>query len=209
METQNQWQEAKEEMGEMLRFTEQPRNAEDTSIYLGEIIEGVYVGKKVNIGQNDSNIYEIKMAGDRLVNMWGSKLIDGKFSIIPFNSTVHVQYLGLKQPATAKGKAYNDYKIMFIKPGFVEAVPVATAPVAQAPVAPVAPVATLVAQAPAGVAVAPATAVAPEAPLVNAMGLSKEVTGEDVPDALKPLAEATVPLVDAPDGGVVTKAIPF
>jgi len=139
---QNQWQEAKEEMGEMLRFTEQPSNPQDTSIYLGPTIEGQYVGKKVNIGKNDSNIYEIKMAGDRLVNMWGSKLIDGKFSVIPFNSQVHVQYLGKKEPVTAQGRAYHDFQIMF--------------------------------PAPVGASLAPA------------MGMTKEVTGNDVPAELRP-----------------------
>lgn len=149
--------EAKETFGKMLRWTEQPKDeaqAEKT-IFIGAVVQGYYVGKRERVGQNDSNVYEILLANGEKVAFWGSDLLDGKFDLIPANCEVRVSYLGIAQPKTPKGRAYQNFKVEFdkdsVKPAnLVEAAPaaapagqVAAAPVApaNAPVAPVAPAA--------------------------------------------------------------------
>lgn len=109
------WNEAKETMGKMLRWTEtaKDKKQEDSTIYIGNVVSGFYVGKKDNVGQNSSNVYEIKLASGELVSIWGSGLLDGKFKEIPLGCEVRVTYLGIEQPKTPKGRAYQNFKVEY------------------------------------------------------------------------------------------------
>jgi len=142
------FQEAVEQMGEMLRWTPEPKKADEKTVYLGEVVNGWYVTKKEKVGQNESNVYEIKLKDGRLVSMWGSSLLDGKFAEIPLGSEVRVSYLGISQPKTPKGRAYQNFRVEFDKDSrapMAEAAPAtpaqgqATAPVAPQATAPAAP----------------------------------------------------------------------
>lgn len=158
------FQEAKETFGKMLRWTEQPKDAAqaEKTIFIGEAVQGFYVDKRENVGQNNSSVYEILLADGQKVAFWGSDLLDGKFKEIPVNCEVRITCLGTQQPKTSKGRAYLGFKVEFdkdsVKPANLVAVgeegtdtgtapvtaPVPTAPTAMAggvaPVAPVAPV---------------------------------------------------------------------
>jgi hypothetical protein len=107
--------EATEKFGTMLRWTQEPKNADqaEKTVYKGDSIQGFYVNKRTGVGQNDSNVYEIELAGGELVSMWGSALIDGKFDEIPMGCEVRVEYLGIAQPRTAGGRPYANFKILF------------------------------------------------------------------------------------------------
>lgn len=141
------FQEAKEEFGKMLRWTEAPTNqaqAEKT-IFIGSVVQGYYNNLRTEVGQNRSNVYEVQLENGELVSFWGSGLLDGKFKEIPMGVMVRVTYLGVKQPQTPAGRAYQDFKVEYDpntrKPmataGANLAAPAAAAPVQQqAPVAP-------------------------------------------------------------------------
>lgn len=137
------FQEAKEQMGQVVRWTPEPKNAEDKSIYLGEVIQGFYKSMKTNVGQNDSNLYEILLPTGELVGVWGSGLLDGKFKEIPIGCEVRITYLGISQPKTPKGRAYQNFKVEF---DASSRAPMQTA--GAAPVAPATPAPTQPAQAP-------------------------------------------------------------
>lgn len=146
-------QEAKEAMGQLIRWTEQPKNAEDKSIYLGPVIQGFYVNLKTKVGQNESNLYEIKLPNGELVSVWGSGLLDGKFQEIPVGCEVRITYLGVQQPKTPKGRAYQNFKVEFDVNSRVpmkEAAPADAPKVAPSAPAPVAPTAPSAPTAPAG-----------------------------------------------------------
>lgn len=205
---QSGWSEAKEQIGKMLRWTEQPRNAEDQSEFLGAIVEGTYVSKKTDIGQNASNIYEIKTRDGQLYSMWGSALLDGKFAMIPVGSEVNIQFLGITQPKTANGRPFNNFKIMHRAAGFEEAVPstpVATTPIhnpaPQVAPAPVAQIGTLAA--PVSAVPIPAVSVEEAAAKVN-----EALGAPAVNPATAPVGE-TVPVETAPNGEQVAVKIPF
>lgn len=144
--------EAKEQMGQTLRWTEQPKNAEDKSIYLGPVVQGFYKNKKTDVGQNESNLYEIQLADGTLVGVWGSGLLDGKFEEIPLGCEVRIKFLGIAQPKTPKGRAYQNFLVEYDKDSRAPMRPAgeATAPAAAAPAAaPVAPAAQAPQSAPA------------------------------------------------------------
>lgn len=107
--------EAKEQFGKMLRWTEQPKNSDqaEKTIFLGEMVQGFYVNKRENVGQNESSVYELKLVNGELVSFWGSDLLDGKFKEIPLGSEVRVTYLGISQPKTPKGRAYANFKVEY------------------------------------------------------------------------------------------------
>lgn len=116
--------EAKEVFGKMLRWTEQPKNSDqaEKTIFIGAVVQGFYVNKRDNVGQNGSSVYEIKLMGPvqlpdgtttDLVSFWGSDLIDGKFKEIPVGSEVRVSYLGISQPKTPAGRAYANFRIEY------------------------------------------------------------------------------------------------
>lgn len=114
------FQEAIEQMSELIRWNPEPKNAEDKSLYLGPVVTGYYLEKKTKVGQNESNLYELEVidpagAAGRRVSMWGSSLLDGKFDDIPLGCMVRITFLGVSQPKTPKGRAYQNFKVEFDK----------------------------------------------------------------------------------------------
>lgn len=81
-------------------------------------IEGKYIKKQSNVGPNESMVYTLKTK-DGEIGVWGSTVLDTKFSYIPINSEVRID-----PPTTVKsdktGREYQDYKVMFKEPEFEE-----------------------------------------------------------------------------------------
>ncbi len=110
------WQEAKEEMGKMVRWNEVATSKQENTVYIGPVLQGIYERRKDDVGPNDSKVYEIRMADGSLNSMWGSDLLDGKFEKVPLGSEVRITFLGVAQPKTPKGRAYNNFKVEFAPP---------------------------------------------------------------------------------------------
>ena len=71
----------------------------------GEVIQGILVKKRGNIGQYKSNIYIIEQLGGEKIGIWGSIIIDGHFDSLPFGTEVKIKYLG-----KVRGERGNDYR---------------------------------------------------------------------------------------------------
>ena len=76
-------------------------------------IQGVYVAKKENVGENDSNIYVLNV-GDEKVGVWGSAVLDGRFEQIAIGSEVKIEYLG-KKTGEKGGREYHNF-IVYRRP---------------------------------------------------------------------------------------------
>ncbi len=212
---QADWSEAKEQMGQMLRWKQEPRNPEDLSVYLGPTIQGKYVKKKTNIGTNESSIYEIILTDGNLIGMWGSNLIDGKFDSIPLNSEVYIEFLGITQPKTAKGRPYNDFKIQYRAPAFQDA---NAGAVVTPPVAPATPSESIASRPyPQTIPVSEPT---PPTPPSNTPPIAPEpippTADTPAPAGGGPLTAAmgmektdNVPATEGPDGDIKVEKIPF
>lgn len=78
---------------------------------------GTFKRQKINVGPNNSNIYEIEVtvAGElKLYSIWGSSVLDSKFEQIDVGTMVKIEALGdFTSPKT--GRTYNDFKIS-VKP---------------------------------------------------------------------------------------------
>ncbi len=88
----------------------------DTSMSTGNVwdekapIQGVLLNRRDNVGPNNSTMYTLKTDQGE-VGVWGSTVINTKFSQIPIGSLVRVELLG---KAEGKGgRQYKDYKIQY------------------------------------------------------------------------------------------------
>lgn len=111
------FKEAVEQMNPVLRWTPEPKKADDKSIFLGPVITGYYIGMKTEVGQNDSNLYEIELTDTQMagqtVAVWGSALLDGKFGEVPQGSMVRLTCLGIQQPKSPGGRQYMGFKLEY------------------------------------------------------------------------------------------------
>lgn len=111
----DRFQEAKEQLGTVVRWDEVADKGQEQTLYLGPTVQGIYVDKKMNIGANKSNMYEVEISDGRKVSVWGSALLDGKFDLVPVGSEVRLTYLGMKKAKTT-AREYRDFKLEFAKP---------------------------------------------------------------------------------------------
>jgi|TARA_Y100000296_G_C5176928_1_gene260641 hypothetical protein len=74
-----------------------------------DTIQGVYTGKKENVGVNKSTIYILDVKGEN-IGVWGSTVLDGRFENIKEGTEVKIEYLGYKD-AEKGGKSYKDYRV--------------------------------------------------------------------------------------------------
>lgn len=118
-----QYEEATEPLSPSISWD--PEEDRKGYIYLGEEVEGVYLGKKEDVGENHANIYTLEVEKDgetELYSLWGSMLLDSKFNEgnhfkpIPVGSFVKVVHLGTKPSTRGKGKTYHVFKVYFEPP---------------------------------------------------------------------------------------------
>ena len=79
---------------------------------VGEMVEGLYMGKREHIGENDSTAYSlIDDKSKKNITVWESAVIKTKFSEIPVGSKVQVEYIGKPE-----GKKYYNYEVRYLPP---------------------------------------------------------------------------------------------
>ena len=82
----------------------------------GDSLEGVYAGKKENVGENDSNIYRIENEEGDAKNVWGSTVLDTRMQNVKIGEEVKIVYKGKKPSPNRKGKDYHDFQVFHKKP---------------------------------------------------------------------------------------------
>lgn len=82
-------------------------------------LEGVYIKRQENIGPNESKMYTIKTK-DGEVSVWGSTVLDTKFSEIAMGSQVRIDPLG-KVKSEKTGREYMDFAVFWKEGEFQEA----------------------------------------------------------------------------------------
>lgn len=75
------------------------------------VLQGVYLNKKDNVGPNESTMYFIKTK-DSEVGVWGSTVINNKMALVPFNSEIVIEPLGIVK-SEKTGRQYKDYAIKY------------------------------------------------------------------------------------------------
>lgn len=70
---------------------------------------GTYVSKEEGVGQNNSNLYNIKKADGSVIGVWGNTMLDDKFKKIQVGESIKIVYLGMEK--SKAGKQYHNYKV--------------------------------------------------------------------------------------------------
>lgn len=92
------------EVGKELPEIWKPTDAED-------FIEGIYVQKKVNVGENKANLYVIEIEG-KLRAVWGCTVLDNAMTdpSIEIGDTLRITYEGVNnKPKYHKYKVEKDF----------------------------------------------------------------------------------------------------
>ena len=77
---------------------------------IGDEIIGVYIGKKENVGDNNSNVYTLDCNGE-IKDVWGSTVLDIRMQHIKIGEEVKIVYLGQLESEKRKGKSYHNFDI--------------------------------------------------------------------------------------------------
>jgi len=79
-------------------------------------LEGVYMGVKHNIGENNASIYEFRLADGSLIGVWGSQVLNTRLSTLQIGEEVRIVYLGLEQSKKVKGRSYHNFDVFHRMP---------------------------------------------------------------------------------------------
>ncbi len=117
MSEDRQWTQAKEEMSPAIRWTEAADpNEKNPTVFVGSVVQGIYVARKDGIGANDSSIYTIELADGRRVGVWSTTVLKGKMELVPMGSEVRITLNGFKKSKIGGRKPWGDFTVEFAKP---------------------------------------------------------------------------------------------
>ena len=73
---------------------------------VGEVLEGLLVGKRIGVGKDNLNFYTIEQKGGKKVSVLGRKLLDDFLGGMPIGTEIRIKYLGLQEPK-GQGRAFH------------------------------------------------------------------------------------------------------
>ena len=78
-------------------------------------LEGYYIGKKEDIGENHSNIYQVELDNGEITELWGSTALDTQMIAVKAGSRIKIVYEGLIDSPKRKGKQYKKFSVFVDK----------------------------------------------------------------------------------------------
>lgn len=77
------------------------------------ILEGEYLAKQTDVGENKSNLYKIKRENGDVVAVWGSSVLDTKMGNVTEGMRVKIEFLGRKKSKTKGHAAFKDFSVFY------------------------------------------------------------------------------------------------
>lgn len=90
-------------------WTEVGSGGDDWDFETNKTIIGLYITKRSNVGKNNSNIYVIQTKDGKNYSIWGSKVLDDSFDMIPTGHEVRIEYLGKEM--SKGGNEFKNYSV--------------------------------------------------------------------------------------------------
>ena len=82
-----------------------------------EFVEGIYLNKESNVGQNASNIYYIEQLTDKsVIQIWGTTILDQRMAPVKFGHQVKITYKGLGEKGKGGKQAPHIWKVEYGEP---------------------------------------------------------------------------------------------
>jgi hypothetical protein len=83
----------------------------------GEILEGLYLNKETNVGQNSSNIYYFEVLDTHEVKqVWGTTILDQRMIPVKIGQQVRITYKGLGEKGKGGKQAPHIWKVEYKDP---------------------------------------------------------------------------------------------
>jgi len=80
----------------------------------GDFVEGLYINKETNVGQNKSNIYYIEKLEDHdVVQIWGTTILDQRMTPVRVGQQVKITYKGLGEKGKGGKQAPHIWKVEY------------------------------------------------------------------------------------------------
>lgn len=80
----------------------------------GESVEGLYINKDENVGENNSNIYFIEQLKDNeVIQIWGTTILDNRMRIVKIGQQVKITYEGKAEKGSKGKQAPHLWKVQY------------------------------------------------------------------------------------------------
>jgi hypothetical protein len=80
----------------------------------GETLDGIYISKEVNVGQNQSNLYYFeRLDTQELVQVWGTTILDQRMVPVKIGQQVLITYKGLGEKGKGGKQAPHIWKVEY------------------------------------------------------------------------------------------------
>ena len=90
----------------------EPKELDETPIWVWEEkkdLIGLLVGKKKDVGPNESMLYEVESGGVNYA-VWGSGVLDDRFEEIEIGEEIRVNFKGMVKSKSG-GRSYRDFVV--------------------------------------------------------------------------------------------------
>lgn len=78
-------------------------------------LEGYYLGKKEDVGENHSRIYQVELDSGEITEFWGATALDSQMDRVSIGSRIKIIYNGLVDSPKRKGKQYKSFDVLVDK----------------------------------------------------------------------------------------------
>lgn len=85
----------------------------EKTIFVGNMVAGVYKRKREGLGANNSVMYEVESVEKGLLGVWDTTVLHDKMEEVPLGSEVEIEHVGTQKPKTGGGKPYHVFKVRF------------------------------------------------------------------------------------------------
>lgn len=108
----SEWKKVTGDQGKTVRWTAEPKNDKERekTVYVGDVVEGVYVERRDNVGMNASTIFVLKSKEHGLLNVWTTTLLEDLMNKVPVGSEVRISYGGRREAKTS-GRTFDYFEV--------------------------------------------------------------------------------------------------
>jgi hypothetical protein len=84
-----------------------------------EFVEGLYINKETEVGENKSNIYYIEqLFNHEVVQLWGTTILDQRMAPVRVGQQVRITYKGLGEKGKGGKQAPHIWKVEYKNPDY-------------------------------------------------------------------------------------------
>ena len=72
---------------------------------------GFFVGKKEDVGENHSNVYQVELDNGEITEFWGATALDSQMNNVKLGARIKIVFEGMKDSPKRKGKQFKAFSV--------------------------------------------------------------------------------------------------